>query len=115
MSSHTFLRRLARLINRDLTGLRTQLVVDMTGLEGRLGIANAVDFEKLHDVPRNRVTQLEKDTRVELSRKHLLKLLQLEKQVQRDHPDFRLFELRRDPVWETFSTVGCGFIGKDLN
>jgi hypothetical protein len=116
MASRTDFRlRLAAFLNRDLKELRSQLVVNMTALEAHLAIANATDFDREYEVPRNRVVQLERDTWVDLSRKHLQKLYQLEARVRAFSPDFRLFELRVDPLWETFATSGLGFVGKDLN
>src|SRR2546423_1698542 len=64
-----------------------QLLVDMTGLEGLLGIANAVDFERRYGIPRDRIGGLERDNWFELSREHLLTLLTLESEVRRTRDD----------------------------
>jgi hypothetical protein len=110
-----FRTRLAAFINRDFKDLRTQLVVDMTSMESLLGTPNATDFANAFDIPRNRVTKFEKDTWVDISRKHLQKLLQLEARIRVTKPAFSLFTLRRDPIWETFESTGIGFVGQDLD
>lgn len=87
----------------------------MTGLEGHLEIANATDFEKRFGLPRARVDQLEDDTWYELARGHLFKLLALESEVRKDHPDFVFFRLEPNPLWETFANAGgVGLTGIDL-
>ncbi len=110
-----FDRRLRRFLNREFANvLRSQqLMVDMTGLEERLQIADATDFERRHRIPRGRIDQLEDDSWNDLSREHLLKLLALESEVRQQEPDFQLFSVVPDPIWATFETPAIGFIGKN--
>src|SRR5262245_28185788 len=94
-------------------GRRQQLLLDMSGLEQRLEIADAIEFERQHGIPRERIDQLEDDTWVDLSRAHLLTLLRLERDVQTRDPQFKFLRVVADPIWKTFDTPAIGFIGED--
>ncbi|MEK7992180.1 MAG: hypothetical protein AAB403_00090 [Planctomycetota bacterium] len=112
----TFNRRLRKFRLREFRHIRgsQQLMLDMTGLEELLGIADASDFARRHGIPRSRIAQLEDDSWSELSKPHLLKLLALESDVRHDHPDFQLLRVVPDLLWATFDSPAIGFVGTKM-
>jgi hypothetical protein len=115
-----FERNLSRVASRQFPNvqLRTQLLVEMAGLQRRLGNAFDTQFAREYGVPRARIDQFQDDTWEEMSRQECQTLLVLEREARERAQDsqFGVFRLVKDPIWETFeSSPALKLTGRDLD